>query len=88
MNYFYLTNCTEGSSSTHIFFFSHFPYLEQIELREIVWTYSLYYTILTQLMIISNNVEYDADEIKADLHFNYFREEENFDIWRILQRVD
>lgn len=55
------------------------------------------FTNITQLMIFSNNMEYEDGVVepimgayygtpsKEDVHFNYFREEENLDLTRLLQ---
>ncbi|MDB5117703.1 MAG: restriction endonuclease subunit [Mucilaginibacter sp.] len=55
---------------------------------------------ITQMMIFSNNMEYDDNEIQpyqgayyatsaySDLHFNYFREEERFNLLEILKSDD
>jgi type I restriction enzyme, R subunit len=55
---------------------------------------------ITQMMIFSNNMEYDDNEIQpyqgayyatsaySDLHFNYFREEEQFNLSEILKSDD
>lgn len=55
---------------------------------------------ITQMMIFSNNMEYDDNEIQpfqgayyataaySDLHFNYFREEDEFNLTRILLPFD